>query len=247
MTIGQTDPGPVPAIIELRQYTLHPGQRDTLIELFDGDLVEPQEELGMQVLGQFRDLDDPNRFVWLRGFSDMASRAAALESFYRGPVWDRHKAAANATMVDSDNVLLLRPVSGVQPTLLRPAADRPGRSAQPPASIVGVTIYSFATPVAADDVAVVLSDDRPGISGAGGHLLLQTEPSANTFPALPVREGEHVLARLELFPSDDAYADDRDRLARSGGRDRMLERLAGRLLGRPSDLRLRPTSRSLIR
>lgn len=30
-------------IVELRQYTLHPGKRDTLIELFDREFVETQE------------------------------------------------------------------------------------------------------------------------------------------------------------------------------------------------------------
>ena len=67
---------PIPAavgncrVVELRQYTLHPHQRDTLIALFDREFVESQEALGMQVIGPFRDLDDPDRFVWLRGFDD---------------------------------------------------------------------------------------------------------------------------------------------------------------------------------
>src|SRR4051812_35757026 len=61
-------------VIELRQYTLHPGKRDVLVELFDREFIEPQEALGMRVIGQFRDLDHPDRFVWLRGFKDMASR-----------------------------------------------------------------------------------------------------------------------------------------------------------------------------
>src|ERR1035438_9159076 len=96
-------------VIELRQYTLHPRQRDVLIDLFDSEFVETQESVGMRVIGQFRDLDDPDRFVWLRGFADMASRALGLEAFYGGPVWAAHRAAANTTMNDSDNVLLLRP------------------------------------------------------------------------------------------------------------------------------------------
>jgi hypothetical protein len=54
-------------IVELRQYTLHPGKRDVLIDLFDREFIDPQEALGMKVIGQFRDLDDRNRFVWLRG------------------------------------------------------------------------------------------------------------------------------------------------------------------------------------
>src|SRR5215475_7116365 len=97
-------------IVELRQYTLHPGKRDTLIEIFDREFVESQEDVGMRVIGQFRDLDNPDRFVWLRSFSDMTTRAQALASFYGGPVWKTHGPAANATMIDSDNVLLLRPV-----------------------------------------------------------------------------------------------------------------------------------------
>ena len=97
------------AVVELRQYTLHPQQREVLIDLFDREFVETQEAHGMRVLGQFRDLDRPDMFVWLRGFASMESRRRALEGFYGGPVWAAHRNAANATMVDSDNVLLLRP------------------------------------------------------------------------------------------------------------------------------------------
>ena len=57
-------------IVELRQYTLHPGKRDTLIELFDREFVETQEAVGIQVIGQFRNLDDPDQFVWLRGLNE---------------------------------------------------------------------------------------------------------------------------------------------------------------------------------
>jgi hypothetical protein len=63
----------------------------------------------MRVIGQFRDLDNPDRFVWLRGFRDMAGRAPALVAFYGGSVWRAHRDTANATIIDSDNVLLLRP------------------------------------------------------------------------------------------------------------------------------------------
>src|SRR5262245_40499614 len=87
-------------VVELRQYTLRHGQRDVLIELFDREFVESQEAVGMEVIGQFRDLDRPERFVWMRGFPDMQRRRAALEAFYGGPIWKANAAAANATMVD---------------------------------------------------------------------------------------------------------------------------------------------------
>src|SRR5215203_6505977 len=119
-------------IVELRQYTLHPGKRDVLIELFDREFVETQEAVGMSIIGQFRDLDDPDRFVWLRGFDDMPRRAQALGCFYGGPVWKAHKDQANATMIDSDDVLLLRPV-GARSGFPATAAGRPpiGHAAPP--------------------------------------------------------------------------------------------------------------------
>ena len=40
--------------------------------LFERELLEGQEAIGMTVVGQFHDLNNPDRFVWLRGFSDMA-------------------------------------------------------------------------------------------------------------------------------------------------------------------------------
>src|SRR5262245_32255059 len=97
------------AVVELRQYTLHPGRRDALIALFEREFVEAQEAAGMHVIGQFRDLDAEDRFVWLRGFASMPVRRDALDAFYSGRAWQHHRSAANATMIDSDNVLLLRP------------------------------------------------------------------------------------------------------------------------------------------
>src|SRR5215472_5407423 len=84
-------------VIELRQYTLYGGRRDTLISLFERNFIESQESVGAHVIGTFRDLDDPDRFVWLRGFRDMSARQEALEEFYgRNPMWIAHKREANA-------------------------------------------------------------------------------------------------------------------------------------------------------
>src|SRR5215813_2497817 len=94
-------------VVELRQYSLVPGKREILVDLFEREFIESQEATGMTIIGIFRDLRNPDCFVWLRGFADMPARAQALQGFYGGPVWKKHRETANATMIDSDNVLLL--------------------------------------------------------------------------------------------------------------------------------------------
>src|SRR5690242_14415397 len=98
------------SVIELRRYVMKPGRRDELIELFEREFVESQEACGMLPLGHYRDMEDPDLFVWLRAFGGMERRREALEAFYlQSDAWLQNRDAANATMVDSDNVLLLRP------------------------------------------------------------------------------------------------------------------------------------------
>ena len=66
------------SVFELRQYTLYGGRRNTLISLFEKNFIESQDVVGAHVIGTFRDLDDPDRFVWIRGFRDMSTRQHAL-------------------------------------------------------------------------------------------------------------------------------------------------------------------------
>jgi hypothetical protein len=192
-------------IVELRQYTVHPGKRDVLIDIFDREFIESQEALGMKVIGQFRDLDDPDRFVWLRGFRDMTSRAQGLQDFYGGPVWKQHRHDANATMIDSDNVLLLRPArsgSGFSPV----ASKRPPRGGLGVGSgLVVASIYALDEASAAAFIDYVEDELRPALTDLGADVLAYfvTESSANNFPALPVREGEHVFTWFAGFPDSE--------------------------------------------
>ena len=230
-------------VVELRQYTLHPGRRDELITLFEREFIETQEAMGLHVIGQFRDLDEPDRFVWLRGFADMASRAKALAAFYGGPVWQAHHDAANATMIDSDNVLLLRP-AWLGASLLARERQRIGL-ASPPAGLVDATIFHLrepASPALLQFCTEVMSPTlRHGGAQAQGWYISETAP--NNFPRLPVRESECVLVGLALFAGAPAHA----AFARSGVWAREVEpTLAGWLSRPPECLRLAPTPRSAI-
>jgi NIPSNAP protein len=236
-------------IVELRQYTLHPGKRDVLIELFDREFVEPQEMLGIKIIGQFRDLDRPNRFVWLRGFSDMESRKQALGDFYGGAVWKAHREAANETMIDSDNVLLLRAVSPATGFSARAGlASRRAQSEKVSKRLILATIYYFDAPVTDDFVDFFENTIKPEASAAGGALLAYfvSDHSENTFPALPVRGDENVFVWFARFSDPPAYDTHLGALARSERRRETSHELACWIKGTPEILKLSPTARSQL-
>jgi quinol monooxygenase YgiN len=237
-------------IVELRQYTLHDGKRDVLIDVFEREFIEPQEAAGMAVIGQFRDLDDPNRFVWLRGFRDMPCRAEALGTFYGGQIWKANRDQANATMVDSDNVLLLRPVNTQSGFPVTAVARFPvGHTAVRP-SLVVATLYHRESPF---DEAFAEFFDRSvrrvmTESGAEPLACLQTEHAENTFPALPVRTGENVFVWFSRFADQADFAGHLQHLACSRvWRDHVQPQLSAMLAHEPQQLRLAPTTRSLLR
>jgi len=245
----QMQPSPLCCpVVELRQYTLHPGKRDVLIDLFDREFVETQEALGIKVIGQFRDPDHPDRFVWLRGFRDMTSRAKALSDFYGGPVWKAHREAANATIIDSDNVLLLRPALPMSGFLLE--SRPPVGSDEVPKSLVVATIYYSAGPVAPDFVNFFEHTLRPVAASLGATIsaYFVTENSENTFPALPVRAGENVFVWFSTFPDLAAYENYVAALSRSEQwRDEISTALTRYLEKTPEVLKLSPTARSRLR
>lgn len=232
-------------VVELRQYTLHAGRRDDLIELFEREFIEPQEALGLRVIGQFRDLDNPDRFVWLRGFRDMASRAPALAAFYGGPVWQAHRDAANATMLDSDNVLLLRPAWPGAGIDMRRRTRAAVDSSAPPAGLLGASVFQLRLPVPPELLRFCRDVISPLLARAGA--LVQgwyvTELMPNNFPRLPVREGQTVLAGLALFTDAAAF----QTFCRSGAWAREVQPTLARWLSRPTEsLRLAPTPRSAL-
>lgn len=195
------------SVAELRRYTLHPGRRDTLVSLFDRHFVETQEAAGMQVLGQFTDLDRPDVFFWLRAFADMATRRHALEAFYGGPVWAAHRDAANATMIDSDDVHLLRPAW--------PGAGLPFRPDGRPAATgtsdgvgggqgrVEVMVCPLQAPASPALKSVCRERLAPLFEarGAWAQGWYETEPAPNDFPRLPVRRDGPVLVAVSLWPA----------------------------------------------
>lgn len=238
------------AVIELRQYTMHPGKRDTLIELFEREFIEPQEAVGMHVIGHFRDLDDPDRYVWMRGFPHMPARAASLTSFYFGPVWQQHREVANPTLLDNDNVLLLKPARPGSGFAAASTARAPVGSAAVAADVFSAGICSLNAPSEHGFTEQFERVLAPLLREAGAELLATyvTDASENTFPRLPVREGERVFVWFTRFGDEAAH---RRHAAALVDDPRWRAALADALLGDlkqpPQLLRLSPTPRSELR
>jgi len=237
------------SVVEFRRYRLRPGARERLIDLFDREFVETQEAVGMKVIGQFRDLDDVDSFAWLRGFSDMPSRAQALAAFYGGPVWAKHRDEANGTMINSDNVLLLRPAFPDGGFALPERRDAP-REHEMPTGLVIATVCHVAPRTEEEFADLFARLVSPVLVAASAKILASfvTERSPNTFPRLPVREGETVFVWFSDFGSDPAYEEHLAALARSKAWTEEAEPEMDRRIWRRNEvLRLVPTARSLLR
>ena len=226
-------------VFELRQYTLFGGRRDTLISLFEKQFIDPQNALGSHVIGSFRDLDDPDRFVWIRGFRNMEARGIALQAFYGGPVWAQYKTSANSTMADSDNVLLMRPaLAGTQ--FVVPKREKTQ-------GVYGVTIYDLASTPAAQFSSFFAAEMIPRIQDLGVQPIAQltTEEAPNNYPRLPIREHDRVflwIARWQNIAQLDSFI--RRSQAWTGWRDHAPESVFPALARKPERLRLAPTQLS---
>jgi len=231
-------------VVELRQYKIVEGRRDAFVSLFDREFVETQEAAGMRLVGQFRDLDDPNRFVWMREFPDMAARERSLTAFYSSAHWQALRGEANTLLADNDNVLLLKPAGPGRGLPLNP--DRAAVGAPTPQGLVVANFWRLWAEPDADFARFFEDVVRPELEAAGLPVVAAYLPerAANTFPALPVREGEKVFVWFTRAPSAQAYAAAAARLEQ---RAAWTAFVADQLESPPLVRRLAPTPRSALR
>lgn len=237
-------------VLELRQYKIFAGKREQMITVFDDNLIEGQEQMNMRLLGQFRDLDDPNRFTWMREFPNMGVRAKALNDFYTGPVWKSHNGQANPLLEDNDNVLLLRPAADGFALKVPPASERTKVGAQPAATgVIVVTIYYLWKDPAEGFTQFFTTKLAPELSAAGLPVLggYVTETTPNNFPALPVRQHEKVFVWFTRAQNDATYAQAKGRLDTRLAGSPIAHELRDYQERAAQVLRLAPTTRSLLR
>jgi hypothetical protein len=182
-------------VVEFRNYRLRPGVREAFIDYFEERFLDSQEGVGMRVLGQFRLVGEPDRFVWIRGFEDMASRRRALETFYGGPYWDRWKGPANDMMVEWDRVHLLRPRDESW-ALADRIRHSPSREPGEPSKMVAIFCHARRGGPDEDFAELI----RAALEDRGHTILGQfvTEMSENDFPPLSVLQEPDLIVILSL-------------------------------------------------
>ena len=160
-------------------------------------------KLGAVAVGQFLERGNDSRFTWLRAFHNMDDRARVNALFYYGPLWKRRcPATLNSLMTDSDNVLLLRPLSRERGITVLPAVDpvKEGKGAK------GIAIAQiFAVKEGNVDAFAQQADSTFGRyreAGAREAAVLVTLDAPNNFPQLPVRTDGPYLVWLGIVENE---------------------------------------------
>jgi hypothetical protein len=95
-------------LLEIRRYTLFPGQRDAWVKYFEEKIAPFQTGKGMTILGSFTDEEDENAFVWLRRFNDEDDREALYAAVYEDDEWKSDISPAIPTMMDRSKMVITR-------------------------------------------------------------------------------------------------------------------------------------------
>lgn len=93
-------------IVEVRSYRIKPGKRDEFIRLFETRAVPALRTYGMQITGPFLDVENPNKFVFLRSFPSLEERDRMKDAFYGGELWKNDLENWQWPLLDSYDVIL---------------------------------------------------------------------------------------------------------------------------------------------
>jgi hypothetical protein len=189
-------------VIELRRYAIREGEREAFAHYFESWFPEAFQQLGAIAFGEGLERDNATWFTWLRGFSDMEARASANTAFYYGPLWKEHRNVLNDLMLDSDNVLLLRPLNPELAIPVLPAVDvvRERDGAQGIFAMQIFAIQQNGVDAFAEQAESVFANYRDAGVREAGVLVTLDEP--NNFPQLPVRTDGPYLVWLSIVKDE---------------------------------------------
>jgi hypothetical protein len=218
-------------VLEIRNYLLKPNVLEHFIDYFEEHFIASQEAEHMTLLGQFRLIDEPDHFVWIRGFHDMPTRQKALQNFYGGSVWAKYGPLANEMMLEWHNVHLLRPLSDIDlmngMTTERIAADLAAGTISLSTGLIAIDFYQLHADQHETMQNIVQAYQKEGIQIRGQCV---AEMSENTFARLPVYQYEDIFVLISAYESPVAAVK----------RDRTIQNLA------EQNIRLHPNANSLL-
>ena len=93
-------------IVEVRSYRIKLGRREEFIKFFETRAVPALRSHGMRVVGPLLDLENPNKFVWLRIFPSLDERERMRTAFYEGELWKNELESIAMPMLESYDVIL---------------------------------------------------------------------------------------------------------------------------------------------
>jgi hypothetical protein len=231
-------------VLEFRRYTIKEGEREHFAQYFDTYFPEALQQLGTIVAGDFFERKNPSGFTWIRGFHTLEDRAVVNAQFYAGSVWKKHKKTMNDLIVDSDNVMLLRPLSPERGIPILPAVD-PIVEANGAQGIVVAQIFA----VKAASVEAFAKAAEPTFAGyrAAGVReagVLVTLDVPNNYPQLPIRTDGPFLVWLGVLRDNQMLENEFNPLA-----ERSLQSLSatGLIRRAPESVVLDPARRSRLR
>jgi len=99
-------------IVEVRSYRVKPGKRDAFIEFFETRAVPALRSHGMKILGPLLDIENPNKFVFLRSFPSLEERERMKNDFYQSELWKNELESIAMPMLDSYDVILCETSKG---------------------------------------------------------------------------------------------------------------------------------------
>lgn len=74
-------------IIEVRTYRLRPAARPAFLSFFRSDVLPRMQQVGMEVVGAFASVTDPDTFAYIRTFPSLEVREQQYRAFYTSEDW----------------------------------------------------------------------------------------------------------------------------------------------------------------
>ena len=99
-------------IVEVRSYRITPGKRAEFIEFFEKCSIPALQSYGMKVVGPLVDLENPNKFVFLRGFPSLEDVKRMKDDFYGSKLWKEELEPIAMPMLESYDVMLCETTAG---------------------------------------------------------------------------------------------------------------------------------------